>query len=153
VLFSITQQVQPASIMADMQSQQAWIIVLHSLSPLVQAIETPSLVDSHLHIPIVRLQQQTIMPFIMQQQLHMPPASMVQRFCIMLQAILSSLEHMIFMPPVTFCILTEPRGTMRKFIAGVVPATGAAMPGGIVPAIPETAGFIMTVAIAQRSFW
>ena len=73
--------------MAAMQSQQAWIISQHLLSPLVQVMQTPSSVISHLHMPIVRLQQQTIMPFIIMQQLHMPPAIIVQRFCIMLHAI------------------------------------------------------------------
>ena len=36
----------------------------------------PSAVISHLHMPMVMLQQQTIMPFIITQQLHMPPANM-----------------------------------------------------------------------------
>jgi len=71
-------------------------------SPLVQVMQTPSLVISHWHMPMVRLQQQTAMPFIMTQQLHMPPASMVQRFCTMLHAILSSHVQVIFMPPVHF---------------------------------------------------
>jgi hypothetical protein len=80
MLFIMTQQVQPAFIMADMQSQQAWIMVQQALSPLVQVMETPSSVISHLHMPIIRLQEHTVMPFIMQQQEHNPPASMVQRF-------------------------------------------------------------------------
>ena len=87
MLFIITQQVQPAFIMAVMQSQQAWIMAQQFASPLVQVIVTPSSVISHLHMPMVRLQQQTIMPFIITQQLHMPPASIVQRFCIMPAAI------------------------------------------------------------------
>ena len=66
--FIITQQVQPAFIMAVMQSQQAWIMSQQALSPLVQVMQQPSSVISHLHMPMVRLQQQTIMPFIMQQQ-------------------------------------------------------------------------------------
>ena len=65
MLFIITQQVQPALSMQAMQSQQAWIISQHLASPLVQVMHTPSLVISHLHMPMVRLQQQTIMPFIM----------------------------------------------------------------------------------------
>ncbi|MFO0807027.1 MAG: hypothetical protein U0746_00215 [Gemmataceae bacterium] len=73
VPFIMQQQVQPAAIMVAMQSQQAWIILQHSASPLVQVMQQPSLVISHLHMPIVMLQQQTIMPFIMQQQEHMPP--------------------------------------------------------------------------------
>ncbi len=51
-----------------------------SLSPDVQVMQTPSLVISHLHIPMVRLQQQITMPFIMQQQLHMEPAMLMHRF-------------------------------------------------------------------------
>jgi hypothetical protein len=78
------QQVQPSFNMQAMHSQQAWIISQHLLSPLVQVMHTPSLVMSHLHMPMVRLQQHTIMPFIMQQQLHMPPASIVHKFCTIL---------------------------------------------------------------------
>ena len=68
------QQVQPAFIMAAMQSQHAWIMAPQSLSPLVQVIVQPLSVISHLHMPIIRLQQQAIIPFIIMQQLHMPPA-------------------------------------------------------------------------------
>jgi hypothetical protein len=80
MLFIMTQQVQPAFIMDDMHSQQDWIIAQQALSPLVQVMHTPLSVISHLHMPIMRLQQQTIMPFIITQQLHMPPASIVHRF-------------------------------------------------------------------------
>ena len=54
---------------------------------------------------------QTVMPLSMQQQ-HMPPASMVQRFCIMLHAILSSQTQVIFMPPWHFSNLSVQRGTI-----------------------------------------
>jgi hypothetical protein len=74
------QQVQPDFIIAVMHAQHASIMAQHAGSPLVQVMQTPSAVASNLHIPIVRLQQQTIIPFIMQQQLHKPPAIMVQRF-------------------------------------------------------------------------
>lgn len=80
MLFIMRQQVQPAAIMPDMQSQQDWIMAQQSLSPLVQVIRTPSAVGSHLHMPIVMLQQQAIMPFIIAQQEHIPPAIMAQRF-------------------------------------------------------------------------
>lgn len=80
MLFMHRQQTQPALDIADMQSQQAWIIAQQSASPLVQVMQTPSLVWSHLHMPIVMLQLQTIMPFIIMQQLHIPPAIMEQRF-------------------------------------------------------------------------
>ena len=80
MLFIITQHMHPSFIMVFMHSQQAWIISQHALSPLVQVMQQPSFVISHLHMPIVRLQQQTIMPFMIMQQVHMPPASIVQRF-------------------------------------------------------------------------
>jgi hypothetical protein len=63
MLFIMTQQVQPAFIMADMQSQHAWIMAQHALSPLVQVRVQPSSVISHLQRPIIRLQPQAIMPF------------------------------------------------------------------------------------------
>ena len=112
VLFIIRQQVQPAFIMVAMQSQQAWIMAAHWASPLVQVTLTPLSVISHLHMPMVKLQVQTTMPFIIMQQLTMPPASMVHKFCIMLQAILSSQVQVIFMPPVHFSIFMVQRGTI-----------------------------------------
>ena len=81
------QQVQPDFIIVFMQSQQHWIISQHLLSPEVQVMQTPMSVISHLHMPMVRLQQETIIPFIMQQQLHMLPCIMEQRFCSMLHVI------------------------------------------------------------------
>jgi hypothetical protein len=80
VLFIMTQQVQPHSIILQTQSQQAWIMSQQLWSPLVQVTHTPCSVHSTLQQPIVKLQQQTTMPFIMQQQLHMPPASIEHRF-------------------------------------------------------------------------
>ena len=85
--FIIMYIVQPGIIMLVMQSQQAWIIEQHSGSPLVQVMQTPSPVISHLHMPIIMLQQQTIMPFIIMQQLHMPLLIMPHRLCIVVQAI------------------------------------------------------------------
>ena len=133
VLFIITQQVQPSLSMQDMQSQQAWIISQHFWSPLVQVIVQPLSVISHLHMPIVRLQQQTIMPFMTMQQEHMPPASMVQRFCIMLHAIGSSHVQVIFIPPVHFSILMVQRGTIIQFADGIAPVAPIGAP---MPAVP-----------------
>jgi hypothetical protein len=124
--FIITQQVQPAFIMADMQSQQAAIIAAHALSPLVQVIVQPSSVVSQWHMPITRLQQQATMPLYCMQQEHMPPASMVQRFCIIATAILSSLVQTIFMPPGHFDIATVHRGTIIMFMP-VEPVDGIPM--------------------------
>jgi hypothetical protein len=62
------------------------------------------------------------MPFIMQQQLHIPPASIVQRFCTMLQAILSSHTHVILNPPVHFSTLKVQRGTIIQLALGIIAA-------------------------------
>jgi hypothetical protein len=141
VPFIIMQQVQPAFIMVPMQSQQAWIISQHLASPLVQVITQPSAVISHLHMLMVMLQQQTIMPFIIMQQLHMPPASIVHRFCIMLQAILSEQEQVTFMPPWHFSNFMVQRGTIIMFMPVGIPV---GIP--VVPAPP-----IMPVIMAVRS--
>jgi hypothetical protein len=89
---------------------------------------------------MVKLQQQTIVPFIIMQQLHMPPDKSVHRFWTMLHASLSSQEQMIFMPPVHFSIWKVQRGTMSQFIPALPPAgcptPGAAMPGATIPDIP-----------------
>ena len=61
------------------------------------------------------------MPLRMAQQLHIPPASMVHRFCTMLQAILSSQEQLTFIPPVHFSNFTEQRGTIMKLTPAGTP--------------------------------
>jgi hypothetical protein len=127
--------VQPASIILQTQSQQAWIISQHFGSPLVHVMQIPSGTISHLHIPMVKLQQQTIMPFHMQQQLQRPPVSIVQRFCTMLHAALSSHMHVIFMPPLIFSILNVQRGTIM-YVVGVGMPVGAPMVGVPIPGMP-----------------
>jgi hypothetical protein len=144
------QQVQPQAIIVAMQSQQAWIILQHSASPEVQVRQQPSLVISHLHMPMVRLQQQTIMPFIMQQSEHMPPWSIMHRFCIMLQAMGSSHEHMIFMPPVHFSIFMVHRGTISMLGiigAAVPPIVDGDMLGMPIPGIPIPVRSIIIVFV------
>lgn len=132
------------------QSQQAWIISAHLGSPLVQVRQTPSLVISHLHIPMTRLQQHAIMPFIMTQQLHMPPAIMVHMFWTMLHAILSSHEQVIFMPPVHFSIFMVQRGTIIQFgLVGI--AEGVAMPGVPIPGIPMLDRSIIMLPVIAHS--
>jgi hypothetical protein len=147
LLFIITQQVQPSLSMHVMQSQQAWIISPHLASPLVQVMTQPLSFMSILHMPIVRLQQQTIMPFIITQQEHMPPASMVQRFCIMLHAIGSSQVQVIFMPPVHFSILIVARGTIIQFVVcGIAPAAiGVPMPDAAMPVMLVRSTIIVPV--------
>jgi len=146
----IMQQVQPAFMHAVRQSQQPWIIASQDLSPLVQVITHPSLVISHLHRPIVMLQQQTIMPFIVQAKLHIPPAIIAQRFCIMAQAVGSGQVQVTFMPPATFSIFMVQRGTMTMLGAIGVPVPGiiapVPMPIPIVP-IPFVGRSIIIVPV------
>jgi hypothetical protein len=131
------------------QSQQAWIISQHLASPLVQVMQMPSSVMSHLHMPIVRLQQYTVMPLSMQQQVHMPPCSMERRFCTMLHAILSSQEQWIFMPPWHFSTLKVQRGTISQLgLPGIVaglPIAGVVEPMLPMPGIPIPARSIIIV--------
>lgn len=111
-----TQHMQPLSMQVSMHLQQAWSISQQALSPLVQVMQQPSLVISHLHVPQHRLHWHMTMPFIMQQTLHIPPASILQRFCKAPQATSSSQEQVIFMPPEHFSILIVQRGNMTMLL-------------------------------------
>jgi hypothetical protein len=111
----IMQHVHPAFMEAIRHSQHPWIMSQQALSPLVQVTLQPSLVISTLHAPIVMLQVQTTIPFIMQHMLHMPPAIIVQRFCIIVQAVGSSQTQVIFMPPAHFSTFIVQRGTITMF--------------------------------------
>ena len=96
-------------------------------SPLVHVMMQPSLVISHLQVPIIRLQVQQTMPFIMQLHEHMLPASMVHRFCIIAQATGSSHLQVIFMPPWHFSTIILQRGTIIMLGAmGEAPIPGIA---------------------------
>jgi hypothetical protein len=130
------------------------------LSPLVQVMHTPFSIISHLHIPIIMLQQQTIMPFIIMQQPHMPPASIVHRLCIMPTDILSSLVQVIFMPPVHFSTVIVHRGTIIMFMpVGIVPGdpivpepiAAAPIPGMAIPDRSIINAFIMMSHLESRS--
>ena len=145
----IRQQVQPAFRHAETQSQQPWIMSPQALSPLVQVMTQPSFVDSHLHIPQVRLQQQTTIPFIRQQTEHIPPASIEQRFCIIAQAVGSVQTQVIFIPPDTFSTLKVQRGTIIMFGAmGAVPMPGILdMPGIPMPDMPMPVRSIIIVLV------
>jgi hypothetical protein len=70
------------------------------------------------------------------QQLHMPPAIMLHRFCIMLHAIGSSHMQLIFMPPCIFSNFIVHRGIIMPGMA-VPPIAEAPMP------IRSIIGFIM----------
>jgi hypothetical protein len=144
----IRQQVQPAFMHAATQSQHPWIMSQQALSPLVQVTQQPSFVVSTLHAPIVRLQQHTVIPFIMQHTLHIPPAIMVHRFCIMAHAVGSSQVQVSFIPLAHFSTFMVQRGPMTMF--GVA---AAGMPVGIPPVIPAIAArsIIIAVAIGRSS--
>ena len=140
---------QPAAVIAEQQSQHAWIIAQQSLSPLVQVMQQPSSVISHLQRPIDRLQQQTIMPLNMTQHEHMPPASIVQRFCIIAHDILSSQVQVIFMPPGHFSILMVQRGTIIidepdgiEPVEPIIPGPAVAAPIPIPMFIPARSSII-----------
>lgn len=94
----------------------------------MQVTQTPSLVISHIHRPIVMLQQHTMVPFIMQQRLHFELAIIEHRFWSMLHAILSSHEHMIFMPPLHFSIFMVQRGIIMPAAAWFIVGMAAPIP-------------------------
>jgi hypothetical protein len=111
----------------DMHSQQAWSISQHFLSPLVQVTHTPSFVYSHLHIPHTRLHWQTAMPLSVQQQLHIPAASILHRFCKVPQATSSSHLQLIFSPPEHFSIFILQLGKTHQLPG---PGTAVGAPAG-----------------------
>jgi hypothetical protein len=96
-----------------MQSQQACNIWQQALSPLMQVMQQPSLVISHSQLHMTMLHWQTTIPFIMQQQLHMPSHIMRHMFCNMEQAISSSHLQWILMPLGHFSIFIVQQGTMH----------------------------------------
>jgi len=151
------QQLQPAFIMVAQHSQHAWIMALHSLSPLVHVTQTPLSVASHLQIPIKRLQQQAIIPFIIMQQEHIPPAVIVHRFCSIPAETLSSQMHVTFIPPAHFSKVILQRGTIIMFMpAGIVPGEPIipGEPGILMPGMPIPArSVIIAVMIEYSSSW
>ena len=144
-------QAQPDFMHVIMQSQHAWIMSQHILSPLVQVTQHPFVVISTLHAAIVMLQQHTVMPFMVQHMLHIPPAIMVHRFCIITHAAGSSHMHVIFIPPAHFSTFIVQRGTITMF---------GDMPAGIPIPIPVAGdedgiaviGFIIAVTMIVSGF-
>jgi hypothetical protein len=92
----------------------------HCASPLVQVMQTPFFIISHLHMPMVMLKQAIIIPLFIMQQLIMLPAIISHMFCSMATAMESSLLHIIFMPPSHFSIFIMQRGTIIMFIVGML---------------------------------
>jgi hypothetical protein len=87
---------------------------------------------------MAKLQEQTMMPLSMRQQLHMPPMSAEHMCCTMLQATASPQEQVIFMPPLHFSIFMVQRGTISELPG--IPGVTAGMPIPIgVEAIPGSA--------------
>jgi hypothetical protein len=101
------------------------------------------------------LQQETIIPFIMQQQLSIPPAIIVQRFCSMAAETLSSQQQTIFMPPGHLEKVMLQRGTIIMFMPVVVGAWALIMPVAPAMGIPGIArperSIIFAVAILVSS--
>jgi hypothetical protein len=130
----IRQHMQPASRHFSMQSQQAWHMSQQALSPLVQVTQTPILVSLHSHLHMHMLHWQTCMPFIRQQQLHMPPASILHRFCSVAADVSSSHVQVIFMPPWHFSNFIVQRGTI--IMPGIAGAEAGIVAPGIEPMVP-----------------
>jgi hypothetical protein len=99
-----------------------------ALSPLLQVMHTPSFVHSQVQMPQVRLHWQTQMPLSVQQQLQVPSASILHKFCSVAHDTSSSHEHLIFMPPWHFSTLIVQRGTTHQ-----LPVPGAAGAGALKP--------------------
>ncbi len=154
MLFIKTQQVQPALIIAVMQTQHAWIMAEQVGSPVVHVMQTPASVASHLQRPMVRLHEQTVIPFMMAQQLQSPPAIMVQRFWSIAAETLSSQAQTIFIPPLHFSKVIVQRGTIIMFVpagaVAVVPITPVG-PVMLTPAIPTPARSITIAVVIQGS--
>ncbi len=93
-----------------------------ALSPDVQLMQQPSLVYSHLQIPIVKLHWQQVMPLHVQQQLQRPSASILQRFCRVPRATSSSQRQWILQPFEVFSNSTVQRGSTHQLAPAGEPA-------------------------------
>jgi len=117
-------------------------------------MQTPSSVVSHLQWHMVMLNEQTVIPFIMQQQLQRLPAIMVQRFCSIPADTLSSHAQTIFIPPLHFSNVIVQRGTIIIFVpagaVAVVPITPVG-PVMLTPGIPIPARSIITAVVIRSS--
>jgi len=114
-----------------------------SASPLQQVIQMPSVVISHLHMPIIMLQVIMVMPFIIIWQETIPPASILQRFCIMAAAVSSLAMHIIFMPVLVFSIFMVQRGIIIMFVMPAPLAIGMVIP----PLIPDMPIIVLSIVI------
>jgi hypothetical protein len=91
----------------------------------------------------------------MQQQLHRPPAIMVQRFWSMPAETLSAHTQVIFMPPLHFSKPIVQRGTIIMFVPAEVVAGAPKIPLGFdrgMPGSPMPVRSIMIVDVILVSF-
>src|SRR5262245_59846564 len=84
-------------------------------------MQQPSLVYSHLQMPIVRLHWQHGMPLQVQQQEHRPSDSIRQRFCSVPVATSSSQRQKILQPSLVFSNFSVQRGTTHQLAAAGAP--------------------------------
>ena len=133
---SIRQHMQPSFMQLHMQSQQACRMSHIALSPQVQVMQMPSLVMLHSHLHMAMLHWQTIMPFIVQHMLIMPPAIILHIFCSVPAAVSSSHVQVTFMPPVHFSSFMVQRGIMAMLVPmlGIMPGMPVTWP--IIDGIP-----------------
>jgi len=138
------QHTQPAFTQAHTQSQHAWIMSQHALSPLVQVKHTPSLVIVQSHLHMHRLHWHIIMPLRVQHRLNIPPAIILHMFCRVAADISSSHVQVTFMPPAHFSTFIVQRGTMHR------PCIIADMPG-IWPCIGVEPDMLIGLFVRLRS--
>lgn len=113
---------------------------------------TPFFDFVHLQVAMAMLHMHIVMPFIMQQQVHMPPAIISHMFCSVAAETSSSQMQVIFMPPAHFSIFIVQRTTMLMLPIGM-PDIPDIIPGimgipGIMPVMAPigiAVGFIIMV--------
>jgi hypothetical protein len=93
-----------------------------ALSPEVQLMQQPSLVNSHLQMPQVKLHWQQGMPLQVQQQLHRPSASMRQSCWSVPRATSSSQRQWILQPLDVFSNSMVQRGSTHQLAFAGEPA-------------------------------
>jgi len=93
-----------------------------------------------------------IMPFIMQQTLHMLPAIILHICCKVAAAISSSHRQVIFMPPAHFSIFIVQRGTMHiRAMSGKDPTPGCCMLAPMVDIIAPRSIITVFISVAPSS--
>jgi hypothetical protein len=160
-MLKATQPMQPAFMQVLMQSQQAWIILTCDSSPLMHMIDTPSEVFLHSVLAMAMLHRQIIIPFIVQQRLHMPLPIMRQRFCRVAVDISSSQTQLILIPLACFSNVIWQRGIIMA-ACGIIVGISAMVPIPIAlgpPIIPDiidrpniivlAIGLLLSVSVAD----